>query len=194
MVKVDWEGCGGTLELQARGSTWGRGSCPGPLLDHRDFWCCMWECTLGVLGVLSLVLVGDPSGDIALSWDRPPFLVAQLCPCCFRGTHLMSLYPDLPASEKGCRSRNLEEKLGFAVVFISQSCSSASFPTVLMTLHMACAPTVLPMPRGPRSRPLVMFPPSRASMSLEILGSLAEPLHPCEGCVSPLADESPCPS
>lgn len=31
----------------------------------------VWECTLGVLGVLSPVLVGDPSGDIALSQDRP---------------------------------------------------------------------------------------------------------------------------
>lgn len=70
----------------------------------------------------------------------------------------MGLYLDLPASEKGCRSRNLGEKIEFAVVLISKSCSLVSLPTVLMTLHMACAPTVLPMPRGPRSRTLVMFP------------------------------------
>lgn len=152
----------------------------------------MWECTLGVLGVLRLVLVGDPSGDIASSQDRQ--WVAQLHPCCSRGTQLMGLYLDLSALEKGCRSRDLEEKLGFEVVFISQSCSPASFPTVLMTLHMACAPTVLPMPGGPRSRTLVMLPPSRGSMSLEPLGSLAEPLQPCEGYMSPLADEPPCPS
>lgn len=113
----------------------------------------VWVYTLGVLGVLRPLLVGGPSGEIALSQDRPPFLAAQLHLCCSRGTHLMGLYLDLPASEKGCRSRNLGEKLGFAVVFISQSCSPASFSTVLMTLHMAYAPTVLPMPGDPGVEP-----------------------------------------
>lgn len=50
---------------------------------------------------------------------QAPFLAAQLQPCCSRGTQPMGLYLDLPASEKGCRSRNLGEKLGFVVVFIS---------------------------------------------------------------------------
>lgn len=31
----------------------------------------VWECTPKVLGVLRPVLIGDPSGDMALSQDRP---------------------------------------------------------------------------------------------------------------------------
>lgn len=123
-----------------------------------------------------------------------PVLGCSVASMVFRGIQLMGLYLDLPASEKVCRSRNLGEKIEFADVLISKSCSLVSLPTVLMDTAYGMLPHCPSNAQETQESNPSDISPSRGSLSLGPLGSLAEPLHLCKGCVSPLADEPPCPS
>lgn len=92
----------------------------GPSGDIWDLHCPTW-CPFPSCSGVSMLFPGGPSPGRGLR---------------------VGPYRDLLTLGKGCGSRNLGKKMGFGVIFllVSQSCSPASLPTALMTLHMARVP------------------------------------------------------
>lgn len=142
------------------------------------------------------------------------------CGQCWLGTHLGTLHCPRTCPVLGCsvasmvfqrdpaygsvpgfasfrerlQEQELGEKIEFADVLISKSCSLVSLPTVLMDTAYGMLPHCPSNAQETQESNPSDISPSRGSLTLGPLGSLAEPLHLCKGCVSPLADEPPCPS
>ena len=112
---------------------------------------CMGEHPCGFSDAEAQGWLGNPLGPSGPLWGHrgPALSHARPLSRLLRGVHAVpggtqpvGPYLDLLTLGKGRRNRNLGKKMGFGVIFllVSQSCSPASLPTMLMMLQLVCVP------------------------------------------------------